>query len=174
MSTTGDRKPPASFPHPVEDASYEEMRAEWGRQAVAAQRSGAESLPLGTIPDEVRQRAAEGEELAEIRRLHAALEPHRGHLDDQTRYAHENRGRLIELLEEALLREAKARVDLREAREGEAGLRAIVADSLQLLDQPGFDLEFWVSDVKRRLRAALRPAGTLASLPADECDGSDR
>lgn len=112
-----------------------------------------ESAPMGQLTEDQRQRAAEAEEIAEIRRRHDALEPHRGHLDDDTRAAHADRARLRTLLDEALLREATLRADLREARgllrRWERHGDGMKGELLRLHDAAG-------AEDQRRIEAVLR------------------
>jgi hypothetical protein len=84
--------------------------------------------------------------------------------------------RLLVLLREALGREATARADLCEAREGVLSERFALDVYTRLCDRCDL-VGFSKSDVREVIGEAMaatdRPAGTLASLD-DACDGSDR
>ena len=150
-----------------------------------------EPLPLGTLPPETQQRAAEAEEIRAIEeRADAAAAalaglPRSDHptgvLVDLCEPAHADRARLLVLLREALGREATARADLREAREEAGRLRPIVEGvaDLDLVDDEwphpckSCGGSFLAAGTKHaptclgeRARTALRPAGTPARCGA--------
>lgn len=177
---SSDKKPAPTFPHPVEDCTYEEMRAEWGREAVALQRRGRtppEPLPLGTIPPETQQRAAEAEEIRAIEERHEEAErDFREHIaaggreqDHWWGAVYRDRGRLLVLLRESLMREARLSADLREAREEAGRLRGALVE--RFCERPAGPIQ--MHDRPDNLTESPRPAGTLASLD-DACDGAPR
>ena len=117
---------------------------------------------VGVIDDRQRKTIEQAKTLAAIEERHTADEADGPPGSDYPEWAareveqlRADRGTLL-----AMLREARAEAER---------LRPIVEDVAQ-----GGRIGERAMGLVVRARAALRPAGTLASIPVDSCDGGDR